>query len=351
MKFKNPFRFFRHNIGIDLGTANTLIYVSGRGIVVNEPTAVAINTKTNKVVAVGHEAKAMLGRTPLHMNVVKPIAGGVISDFEMTQEILRQFLKKLSKGNSFTYFQNAVIGVPADLTEVERKSVEDAVIGAGVSQAYVIEAALASALGARLPVSEPVANMIIDIGGGTTEIAIISMGGAVTIRSLKIGGDKFNDDIIKFVRDEFQLIIGEPTAEQIKIELGSAIPINEKLELAVSGRDLLTGLPKEVILKDMHARAAINKSLRQIVDLAKEVIESAPPELAGDLLRRGVFLCGGGSLLRGIDVLMSKELATAATVVDDPLTCSARGAGIAVENLDKYDYILNSPMKPRDIRL
>jgi rod shape-determining protein MreB len=193
--------------------------------------------------------------------------------------------------------------------------------------------------------------MIIDIGGGTTEIAIISMGGAVTIRSLKIGGDKLNEDIIKFVRDEFQLIIGEPTAEQIKIELGSAIPVNEKLELAVSGRDLLTGLPKEVVLKDMHVRAAINKSLRQIVDVAKEVIESAPPELAGDLLRRGVFLCGGGSLLRGIDVLMSKELATTATVVDDPLTCSARGAGIAVENLDKYDYILNSPMKPRDIKL
>lgn len=351
MALRNPFRFFRHNIGIDLGTANTLLYVSGRGIVVNEPTAVALNNKTGKVVAVGNEAKQMLGRTPIHMNVIRPISGGVISDFEMTQEILRQFLRKLAKGTSFTYFQNAVVGVPADLTEVERKSVEDAVIGAGVSQAYVIESALASALGARLPVADPVANMIIDIGGGTTEIAIISMGGAVTIRSLKIGGDKFNEDIMKFVRDEFQLVIGEPTAEQIKIELGTAIPTTEKLELSVSGRDLLTGLPKEVVLKDMHVRAAIHKSLRQIVDTAKEVIESAPPELAGDLLRRGVFLAGGGSLLRGIDVLMSKELATTATVVDDPLTCSARGAGIAVENLEKYDYILNSPLKPREIKL
>lgn len=348
---KNPFRLFRHNIGIDLGTANTLIYLSGRGIVVNEPTAVAINTKTNTVVAVGHEAKAMLGRTPLHMNVVKPLSGGVISDFDMAQEIVRQFLKKLAKGNAFTYFQNAVVGVPANLTEVERKSVEDAVIGAGVSQAYIIEAAIASALGARLPVSEPVANMIIDIGGGTTEIAIISMGGAVTIRSLKVGGDKFNEDIMKFVRDEFQLIIGESTAEQIKIELGSAVPVSDKLELAVSGRDLLTGLPKEVVLKDMHARAAINKSLRQIVDAAHEVIESAPPELAGDLLRRGVHLCGGGSLLRGIDLLMQRELTTLATVVDDPLTCSVRGAGIAVENLQQYDFILNSPLKPRDIKL
>jgi rod shape-determining protein MreB len=293
----------------------------------------------------------MLGRTPLHMSVIRPLSGGVISDFEMAQEILRQFLKRLAKGSTFAYYQNAVVGVPADLTEVERKSVEDAVIGAGVNQAYVIESALASALGARLPVSEPVANMIIDIGGGTTEIAIISMGGAVTIRSLKVGGDKFNDDIMKFVRDEFQLIIGEATAEQIKIELGTALPVNEKLELAVSGRDLLTGLPKEVVLKDMHVRAAINKSLRQIVDTAKEVIEIAPPELAGDLLKRGVYLCGGGSLLRGIDQLMSKELATSATVVDDPLTCSARGAGIAVENLEKYDYILNSPMRPRDIKL
>ncbi len=351
MKLKNPFRFFRHNVGIDLGTANTLIYVSGRGIVVNEPTAVAINTKTNKVVAVGHEAKSMLGRTPLHMSVVRPLNGGVISDFEMAQEILRQFLKKLAKGATFAYYQNAVVGVPADLTEVERKSVEDAVIGAGVSQAYIIESAIASALGARLPVGEPVANMIIDIGGGTTEIAIISMGGAVTIRSVKVGGDRFNDDIVKFVRDEFQLIIGEPTAEAIKIELGTAIPVNEKLEMAISGRDLLTGLPKEVLLKDMHVRAAINKSLRQIVDAAKEVIETAPPELAGDLLKRGVYMCGGGSLLRGIDVLMSKELATTATVVDDPLTCAARGAGIAVENLEKYDYILNSPLKPRDIKL
>ena len=348
---RNPFGIFKQNVGIDLGTANTLLYVSGRGIVINEPTAVAVNNKTNKVVAVGTEAKQMLGRTPMHITVVRPLTTGVINDFEMAQEILRQFLKKLSKDNFFNYFQNAVIGVPADLTEVERKSVEDAVLGAGVSKAYVIESALAAALGARLPVADPVANMVIDIGGGTTEIAIISMGGAVTIRSLKIGGDKFNDDIMKFVRDEFHLAIGEPTAEDIKIQLGSAIPVNDKLELAISGRDLTTGLPKEVLMKDAHVRAAIAKSLRHIVDTAKEVIETAPPELVGDLLRRGVYMCGGGSLLRGIDELMSKELATGVTVVDDPLTCAARGAGIAVENLEKYDYILNSPMRPRDIRL
>jgi len=348
---RNPFGVFKQNLGIDLGTANTLLYLSGRGIVVNEPTVVAVNNKTNRVVAVGTEAKQMLGRTPMHITVVRPLTTGVINDFEMAQEILRQFLKKLSKDNFFNYFQNAVIGVPADLTEVERKSVEDAVLGAGVSKAYVIESALAAALGARLPVADPVANMIIDIGGGTTEIAIISMGGAVTIKSLKVGGDKMNEDIMKFVRDEFHLAIGEPTAEQIKIELGSAIPVNDKLEMAVSGRDLTTGLPKEVIMKDAHVRAAIAKSLRQIVDTAKEIVETSPPELVGDLLKRGLYMCGGGSLLRGLDQLISKELATNTILVDDPLTCAARGAGIAVENLEKYDYILNSPMRPRDIKL
>lgn len=348
---KNPFALFRKNVGIDLGTANSLIYLSGRGIVINEPSAVAINNKTGKVVAVGIEAKQMLGRTPLHITVVRPLVGGVISDFEMAQEILKQFLKKLGNSSFVNYYQNAVIGVPADLTEVERKSVEDAVLGAGVSKAYVIESAIAAALGARLPVNEPVANMIIDIGGGTTEIAIISMGGAVTVKSLKTAGDKFNDDIMKFVRDEFHLAIGEPTAEELKIELGTALPTNDKLEMAIRGRDLTTGLPKEVVLKDAHVRAAINKSLRTIVDAVKEVIEKSPPELVGDLLKRGIFMCGGGSLLRGINELIGKELQTTTTVVDDPLTCVARGAGIAVENLEKYDYILNSPLKPRDIKL
>lgn len=351
MQIKNPLSFFRKNVGIDLGTANSLVYLSGRGIVINEPSAVAINNKTGKVVAVGTEAKQMLGRTPLHITVVRPLVNGVISDFEMAQEILKQFLKKLGNSALVNYYQNAVIGVPADLTEVERKSVEDAVLGAGVSKAYVIESAIAAALGARLPVADPVANMIIDIGGGTTEIAIISMGGAVTVKSLKTAGDKFNEDILKFVREEFHLAIGEPTAEELKIELGSAIPISDKLEMAVRGRDLTTGLPKEVILKDAHVRAAINKSLRNIVDAVKEVIEKAPPELVGDLLKRGIYMCGGGSLLRGIDMLIAKELSTTTTIVDDPLTCVARGAGIAVENIEKYDYILNSPLKPRDIKL
>lgn len=342
---------FRKNLGIDLGTANSLIYVSGRGIVINEPSAVAVNSKTGKVIAVGDEAKKMLGRTPLNISVVRPLVNGVISDFEMAQEILKHFLKRLSGNSMLSYYQTAVIGAPADLTEVERKSVEDAVVGAGVGKAYVIESALAAALGARLPVHEPVANMIVDIGGGTTEIAIISMGGTVTVKSLKIAGDKFNDDILRFVREEFHLAIGEPTAEELKIAIGSAIPLEEKLEMSVRGRDLASGLPKEIIMKDSHIRAALAKSLRGIVEAIRNVIEVSPPELVGDILKRGIHMCGGGSLLRGIDQLVSKELSVVTHVVDDPLTCVARGTGLAVENLEKYSYILDNPLKPKEIRL
>lgn len=342
---------FRKNLGIDLGTANSLIYVSGRGIVINEPSAVAVNSKTGKVIAVGDEAKKMLGRTPLNISVIRPLVNGVISDFEMAQEILKHFLKRLSGNSMLSYYQTAVIGAPADLTEVERKSVEDAVVGAGVGKAYVIESALAAALGARLPVHEPVANMIVDIGGGTTEIAIISMGGTVTVKSLKIAGDKFNDDILRFVREEFHLAIGEPTAEELKISIGSAIPLEEKLEMSVRGRDLATGLPKEIIMKDSHIRAALAKSLRGIVEAVRNVIEVSPPELVGDILKRGIHMCGGGSLLRGIDQLISKELSVATHVVDDPLTCVARGTGLAVENLEKYSYLLDNPLKPKEVRL
>jgi rod shape-determining protein MreB and related proteins len=345
------FGVFKKNLGIDLGTANSLIYVSGRGIVINEPSAVAVNSKTGKVIAVGDEAKKMLGRTPLNISVIRPLVNGVISDFEMAQEILKHFLKRLSGNSMLSYYQTAVIGAPADLTEVERKSVEDAVVGAGVGKAYVIESALAAALGARLPVHEPVANMIVDIGGGTTEIAIISMGGTVTVKSLKIAGDKFNDDIMRFVREEFHLAIGEPTAEELKISIGSAIPLEEKLEMSVRGRDLASGLPKEIVMKDSHIRAALAKSLRGIVEAVRNVIEVSPPELVGDILKRGIHMCGGGSLLRGIDQLVSKELSVVTHVVDDPLTCVARGTGLAVENLEKYSYILDNPLKPKEIRL
>ncbi len=343
--------FFSKNIGIDLGTTNSLIYLDKRGIVVNEPTVVALNVKTSRIIAVGEEAKKMLGRTPAHVSVVRPLVNGVISDFEMSQEILKHFLRKLSGDRSFVSYGKAVIGVPSNLTEVERKSVEDAVMGAGVFETFIIDEPLAAALGARLPVDEPTANMIVDIGGGTTEIAVISMAGTVTAKSLKIAGDKLNDDIMRFVRDEFKLAIGEPTAEEVKLVIGSALPLSEKLEMPIRGRDLVSGLPKEIVIRDTQVRAAISKSLRSIIEAVREVIELSPPELAGDILRRGVNLCGGGSLLRGIADLISKELSITATVIEDPLTCVARGTGIAVENLAKYSMLLDNPLRPKEIKL
>ncbi len=348
---KLPFGFFSKNVGIDLGTANSLIYLEGRGIVVNEPSIAAVNTKTGQVLAIGDDARKMIGRTPAHISVIRPLTNGVISDFEMTQELLRHFLKKVVDSKTFVNFQKAVVGVPSNLTEVERKSVEDAIVGAGVSKAYVVEEPIAAALGARLPIDEPKANMIIDIGGGTSEIAVISLGGIVTAKSLKVAGDKLNEDIMRFVRDEFKLAIGEPTAEELKVSIGSAVPQDQKLEMVIRGRDLATGLPKEVLVRDTHVRAAISKSLRVIVDAIREVLEITPPELAGDILKSGIHLCGGGGILRDIDKLISKELGVAITLVDDPLTCVARGAGVLLENLDKYGEIFNNPHSPKDIKL
>lgn len=346
----NPLNFFAKDIGIDLGTTNSLVYLAQKGIVVNEASIAAVNNKTHQVLAIGHEARKMLGRTPNHVNIIRPLINGVISDFEMTQEMLQYFLKRVAKGALMNY-RRAIIGVPNNLTEVERKSVEDAVIGAGVNKVYLIEESLAAALGARLPVNEPAANMVVDIGGGTTEIAIISMGGTVKAKSLKIAGDRLNDDIVRFIRDEFRLVIGEPSAEELKINIGSAIPLEEKLEMSIQGRDLATGLPKEVVVKDIQIRTAIIRSLKTIVEAVREVLEIAPPELAGDILRRGIYLCGGGSLLKGIDELISKELSVSVNIVDDPLTCVVRGTGIAIENFEQHLPILSHPFIPKDIKV
>ena len=347
----NPLNYFAKDVGIDLGTANTLIYLSGKGIAVNEASVVSINNKTNHVLAVGHEAKKMMGRTPAHVDIVRPLINGVISDFEMTQEMLKNYLRRVTGGGSLRNYRRAIIGVPSDLTEVERKSVEDAVVGAGVSKAFLIEEPLAAALGARLPIDEPTANMLVDIGGGTAEIAIISMAGTVTSKSLRIAGDRLNDDIIRFVRDEFRLIIGEPTAEELKINIGSAMPLEEKVEMSVQGRDIATGLPKEVIIRDSQIRAAIGRSLKTIIEAVREVLEIAPPELAGDILRRGAYLCGGGSLLRNLNELIAQELSIAVHVVDDPLTCVVRGTGIAIENFEQYSPILSHPLIPKNIKV
>lgn len=342
--------YFSKDIGVDIGTANSLIYLRGKGIVINQPSIAAINAKTMSVLAVGDDAKKMLSRTPPHINVVRPLVNGVISDFEVTQEILKH-LFRLSGANPLFGFRLAVLGVPSNLTEVERKSVEDAAIGAGVRRAYIIEETVAAVLGAGLPINEPTSNMIVDVGGGTTDIAIISLGGSVVSRSLKIAGDHFNQDIINFVRDEFKLLIGEPTAEEIKITVGSAVPLDEKLEIAVRGRDLASGLPREIIVKNNHARASLTRSLKYITDAIREVIEIAPPELVGDVYKNGVHLCGGGGLLRGIDELISKELSVHCHIIEEPLTCVVRGIGKVVESLEAHRVFLDNPVRPREINL
>lgn len=344
------FGSFSKNIGVDLGTSNTFIYLQNRGIVVGEPTVIAVNNKTGQILAIGAEAKKMLDRAPQHISVIRPLMHGVISDFEMAEEILKYHLQNLSDG-FFHRYGLAVVGIPTNLTEVERKSAEDAIISAGASRVFLVEEPIAAALGARLPIEEPTANMIIDIGGGTSEIAVISVGGTVISKSLKIAGDKFNEDIIKFIKEEFKLAIGEPTAEQLKITIGSAVPMDEKLETVIRGRDLSTGLPKEVVVKNAQVRTAISKSLKTLAETTRSLIENSPPELVGDILERGIYLCGGSSLLRGIDKYLEKEISTKTTLIDDPLTCVIRGLGMIMEEFEKYEKILNSQVKSQDIKI
>ncbi len=346
----NVFDNFFRDIGIDLGTANSLIYLKNQGIVVNEPSFAAVNTKTSQILAVGDEAKRMLNRTPSHINVVRPLVGGVISDFEMTQELLRQFLKRMSRG-SFASYRRGILAIPNNLTEVERKSIEDVALNSGCTRVYLVESPVAAALGANLPIETPTASLIVDIGGGTTDVAVISMGGPVVSRTLKVAGDKLNDDVIKFVREEFRLIIGEPTAELAKIVVGSAVPLDERLEVAVRGRDVGTGLPKEVIVKNNHIRAALAKSLDAIVGSVKDVIAATPPELVGDMLKEGIYLCGGGALLRGLDRLIEKETSVSTKIADDPLTCVVRGLGRIVDNFEEHKKFLDNPLRPLAINL
>ncbi len=342
---------FLKEVGIDLGTANSLVYQKNRGLVLNEPTVAAINNKTMEILAVGEKAKKMIGRTPEHISVIRPLVNGVISDFDMTQELLRQFLKRLNGRRSFGGVRRAVLAVPDDLTEVERKSVEDAATQAGCAKVHLMGAPMAVALGIGLPVEEPTASMVVDIGGGTTDIAVISMGGTVIYKTLKVAGDKFNDDIMKFMRDEFKLAVGEPTAEYAKIAAGSAVPLDERLDVAVRGMDLSTGLPKEVIVKNSHIRAALGKSLRSITDSIKEMIELAPPELVGDMLKQGIYVSGGGALLRGMDRLIESETGIATTVTDNPLTAVVRGLGLTAENFDHYKRFLSASLKPVEVVL
>lgn len=327
---------FSSDVAIDLGTAHTLVYVRGRGIIINEPTVVAINDKTGQVVAVGQQAKQMLGKTPQHIRTVRPLSHGVISDFEVTEELLTYFINKAQGGRARLFGPRVVVGVPTGVTNVQSRAVRDAAKNAGAREAIIVEEPVAGAIGAKLPVHEAVGTMVLDIGGGTTDIAVIALGGAVASKSSQVAGDRFNENIIDFVRNEFKLGIGERTAEEIKIRIGAVTPQPETLSMSVRGRDFATGLPREITLTDMHVREALAPSLDALMDAMKEVIESTPPELLSDVLERGVTVFGGGALLRGLPEVLEKMLGVPIHVAADPLTTVVRGTGIITENPQPY---------------
>lgn len=319
---------FSKDLGIDLGTSNTLVYSKDGGIVVNEPSIVAINTRTDQILAVGKDALDMLGKNPPHIEMSKPLTKGVISDFEVTEKMLKHFIDRVHS-ESFTIIPRprVVIGVPLETTEVERKAIEDAALSAGARQVFLVENCMLAALGARLPLSESVGMMVVDIGGGTTEIAVMSLAGVVTWKSLVIAGDELNKNIIQYARDVFNLLLGERVAERVKMRIGTAIPQDGPLEIEMRGRDLLTGLPKEIIVSDAQIREATDRSVRTIVDSVKATLEMTPPELVADIYERGIVLTGGGALLRGLDTLISRQASIPVRIADDPLTSVVRGAG------------------------
>jgi len=337
--FKNFYKLVSNDIGIDLGTANTLVYLKGKGIVINEPSVVAVNTKTNQVLAVGEKAKEMLGRTPGHIRAIRPLVDGVISDFEVTEEMLSYLINKADKMNPKMMRPRVIVGIPSGTTNVESRAVYDAARSAGAREVYLVEEPMAAAIGIRLPVKDPVGSMIIDIGGGTTDIAVISLGGIVRSKNLKVAGDRLNNDIIAYMRSEFKILIGEKTAEAVKMAIGSVISM-EYMEAEVRGRDLLTGLPREVVVTDSDIREAISLSIKELVEGLKDLLESIPPEILSDIMKRGITLSGGGALLMGLDQLLQDVLKIPVYVVDDPLSAVARGTGIILDDFEFFKEVL-----------
>lgn len=343
---------FSHDIGIDLGTANTLVYVRGKGIVVNEPSVVALNTKTNQIIAVGEQARRMVGKTPSHILATKPLVDGVISDFEVTERMLKYFFEQIHRDTfSLLPRPRVVIGIPLGVTEVERKAVEDAALHAGAREVYLIEEPMAAAIGARLPIQEASGNMIVDIGGGSTEVAVISLGGVVAWRALRFGGVRMDQDIVQYAREHFNLLLGDKTAEDIKMKVGSAFDDGQNIETRARGRDLITGLPKEVVMTQQQVREALHRSFVTIIDNIKTTIESTPPELVADIYERGIMLTGGGALLRGIDRAIQQETKIPIHITDDPLTAVVRGTGIVLEDLElmRSVLVLSSEEKPYSV--
>lgn len=328
-------KFSASRIAIDLGTANSLVYVAGKGIVMNEPTVVAVTADDNKVVAVGTEAKEMLGRTPGSIVASRPMKDGVIADYAITEAMLRHFINKVMGRMRFIR-PEVMVCAPAGVTSVERRAVMDATLSAGARSAYLIDESLAAAIGSGLPIAEPHGNMIVDIGGGTADIAVISLGGIVVHNTEKVGGNKLDEAIANYIRKQHNLIIGERMAEEVKIEIGSALPLDKALSIEVKGRDAIDGLPKTVSITSTEVTKAISYNLSQLVGAIKSVLEETPPELSSDIVDKGIVMSGGTSQLRNIDSLISREIGVPVHLADKPLHCVVRGAGIAIENLDKY---------------
>lgn len=320
------------DMAVDLGTANTLVYVRGRGIVLSEPSVVAIDQRSGEVHAVGIEAKRMLGRTPGTITAIRPLKDGVIADFDVTEQMLRHFIEK-ANGNRFAH-PRVIVCVPSGVTGVEKRAVEEATISAGARQAYLIEEPMAAAIGAGLPVSDPTGNMIVDIGGGTTEVAVISLGGIVVSQSIRVGGDEMDEAIVNHLRKEYKLLIGQQTAEEVKLEIGSAWPLPEEVQAEVRGRDMLSGLPKTVVLGSEDVRRALDEPVTQIIDAIRGTLDKTPPELAADIMDRGIVMAGGGALLSGLDERLRHETHMPVHVAESPLTCVAVGSGRSLEEFE-----------------
>ncbi|MAF13324.1 MAG: rod shape-determining protein [Parcubacteria group bacterium] len=331
--FNNLFKKFSRDVAIDLGTSNTLIYVKDRGIVVNESSIVALNNRNDQILAVGEEAQKMVGKTPPHITISRPLVDAIIYDFEVTEKMLKYFIDRISQESfGLSPRPRIIIGVPLDVTEVEKKAVEDVVLSAGAREVYLVENVIATAIGARLPIQDPSGNMVVDLGGGVTEIAVISLSGVVAWKSLRTAGNKINQDIIQFAHSEFNLLIGERVAEDIKIRSGRILDSHETIEIKMRGRDLMTGLPKEVVINSDQVTQAFNRSITTIIEGIKSTLEITPPELVADIYQRGMILAGGGAMLTGLDKIIAKATKIPIKVIEDSLTCSVRGMGLILED-------------------
>ncbi len=340
-KLSNTVQFLGRDMAVDLGTANTLVYVRGRGIVLNEPSVVAINTRNGAILAVGSEAKRMIGRTPGHIMAIRPLKDGVIADFDVTEKMLRYFIQAVHK-RRFLAKPRVVICVPSGITGVEQRAVEEASIQAGARAAYIIEEPMAAAIGAGLPVHEPAGNMVVDIGGGTTEVAVISLGGIVTSQSIRIGGDELDDSIISYIKKEYSLMLGERTAEEIKMAIGSAFPLPDEPHAEIRGRDLVSGLPKTIIVSADEIRRAIEEPVNAIIDAVKNTLDKTPPELAADIMDKGIVLTGGGGMLKGLDERLKHETGMPIHTTDNPLDSVAIGSGKCLEEFEALKKVLIS---------